>query len=401
MSIQRHLPSDRRTRTVIAPSGTIDVAALRAFTLIELLVVIAIIAMLVSILLPSLGAAREAARAAVCGQQLRSFGNGLAIYTNEERDWLPGFQTSGLMLESKKYQWDSDIGVLARSKMPVQTYDWMTPLVSASMELPGPRAERFQFLLQKFRCPSMAYPSTYWELGKVIPDRTVCQDMYWPAVSYLEPIHFQCFGYSDATTATGSAKTLGYYDFSGAQVPILAKWLPTNWEVRVDRYVPRIDRVGPPAKKIFVADGTRFVGAAQTIDIDPSVTFKNAYDYGAFTSQPAWWSGSREYGVKSGSMNWDGDSVPGQGSQDSPPEGANLPVSYRHGTRGMSDAGGDAHSNAGAINALCFDGHVVRLNDKQSRDIQWWYPKGGIVQSPEEGMTRVGSSDPDKPYVIP
>jgi len=61
----------------------------RGFTLIELLVVVAIIALLVSILLPSLNKAREQAKAAVCASRLRSFGQASALYEHEFNSFVP------------------------------------------------------------------------------------------------------------------------------------------------------------------------------------------------------------------------------------------------------------------------------------------------------------------------
>jgi len=59
------------------------------FTLIEVLVVVSIIALLISILLPSLARARDQARAAVCLSNLRQMGIGTVSYANSYREYIP------------------------------------------------------------------------------------------------------------------------------------------------------------------------------------------------------------------------------------------------------------------------------------------------------------------------
>jgi prepilin-type N-terminal cleavage/methylation domain-containing protein/prepilin-type processing-associated H-X9-DG protein len=59
------------------------------FTLIELLVVVAIIAVLVSILLPALGGARQTAFKITCAANLRQVGSALGFYASDNRELYP------------------------------------------------------------------------------------------------------------------------------------------------------------------------------------------------------------------------------------------------------------------------------------------------------------------------
>ena len=61
----------------------------RAFSLVELLVVIGIIAVLVSLLLPTLGRARNAARTVQCLSNLRQLATAAYCYANANNDYLP------------------------------------------------------------------------------------------------------------------------------------------------------------------------------------------------------------------------------------------------------------------------------------------------------------------------
>ncbi|HHH75540.1 MAG TPA: prepilin-type N-terminal cleavage/methylation domain-containing protein [Phycisphaerae bacterium] len=66
----------------------------KAFTLIELLVVISIIALLVSIIIPTVNSARELAKRTVCKANLRGWHTAIVQYT-AEHNYLPGSWSKG------------------------------------------------------------------------------------------------------------------------------------------------------------------------------------------------------------------------------------------------------------------------------------------------------------------
>jgi prepilin-type N-terminal cleavage/methylation domain-containing protein/prepilin-type processing-associated H-X9-DG protein len=129
----------------------------KAFTLIELLVVVAIIALLISILLPSLRQAKERANAVRCGANFRQLGMALHNYVTENR-YYPGEHTTASGYSRELIVWPARVRLYAGMNSEL----WWCPSVEEEQALwkpvyydgtfgrpPDPRARAYGYELNE------------------------------------------------------------------------------------------------------------------------------------------------------------------------------------------------------------------------------------------------------------
>ena len=187
MEIGEHYSSIKGQSTNTIKKNKCDIMR-NKFTLIELLIVISVIAILVSMLLPSLRSARYKATLAVCSSNLRQVGVSVSLYATRNNQFYPYRKN---VRDNKKKHW-SPPNVLRNSAYPSQTND--VP-VFKSLDI------------EDLQCP-LTYSNGEWEEN---------------STSFTTANYLYLFGWQGGEEAKGKLfRTTDTMEFNGQEIDVIA-----------------------------------------------------------------------------------------------------------------------------------------------------------------------------------
>jgi len=242
-----------------------------AFTLIELLVVLSIVALLIGLLLPVLGSAREVSRLAVCGSQLRQMATAAFVYATDHADRLPPAYDYAAG-DGWIYEWDYrrdhpfnptqvEPGLLWQGRVDLEVVQ--CPSFDGSANSPGDPFTGYNYnasYLAGYRgfTASNVVPSARIDAAASPAQTALFGDGQWAngANKYMRAPHANPPSGSPPLDAfiTGATRAAGTQGFRHAGDATQLAWLDGHAAPQRDRFV-----AGPASVRSAVADGTGFL----------------------------------------------------------------------------------------------------------------------------------------------